>query len=166
MIVELPTAYVDTSAAALRWGLDVPLLPALASRDVRLGDAELGLRVLGASHQVLARLDGATVSEVVACDVSAPDELPAAAHRVVSGADYSFTSHVTVLGEDALRAQVRQLLSHLRDEACAVVGRFPGSPYAVTALVAATCPGGVTWRTWHAYPGTGELVATRTTVTR
>lgn len=166
MIVELPTAYVDTSAAALRWGLDAPVLPALASRDLRLGDAELALHVLGASHQVLARLDGATVSEVVACDVSAPDELPALAHRVVAGVDYSFASQVRVLGEDALRGEVDQLLAALRDDPAAVVGRFPGSPYAVTALVASVCPGGVTWRTWHAYPGTGELVATRTTVTR
>ena len=38
------------------------------------------------------------------------------------------------------------------------------SPHAFTALLAQRHEGQVHWRTWHAYPQDGQLVATRTRV--
>jgi hypothetical protein len=49
----------------------------------------------------------------------------------------------------------------------AVVAHFPGDPHAVTALALdlsgdGAGAGPITWRTWHTYPQTGEIVATTT----
>ena len=46
----------------------------------------------------------------------------------------------------------------------AIVGEFPGSPLAITAVRAWAEQDGVAWRTWHAYPKAAELVETRTVV--
>ena len=52
--LELAVPYRDTRAQDLRWSLSLPVQPALATRTVRLGGLVLELRLLGASHQVLA----------------------------------------------------------------------------------------------------------------
>lgn len=67
MLTTLQTAYSDTRAADLAWTLGREPLPALAVLDLQLGGAELQLRLLGASHQVLLQEDRGVCSETVAC---------------------------------------------------------------------------------------------------
>ncbi|BFO13841.1 hypothetical protein SHKM778_02290 [Streptomyces sp. KM77-8] len=65
-------------------------------------------------------------------------------------------------GSFAGRAQ--ELLDLVSGHPQGLAGVFPGSPHAFTALLAQRHEGQVHWRTWHAYPQEGQLVATRTKV--
>lgn len=67
MLTTLQTAYSDTRAADLAWMLGREPLPALAVLDLRFDGAELQLRLLGASHQVLLQEEHGGCSETVAC---------------------------------------------------------------------------------------------------
>ena len=60
--------------------------------------------------------------------------------------------------------RAQELLALVSDHPHGLAGVFPGSPYAFTALLAQHHEGQVHWRTWHAYPQDGQLVATRTKV--
>lgn len=141
--MRLDTPYADTTAGDLSFALGLPELPAL--HVLRLPGLEL--RLLGASHQVVwTAADGERCVETVACLPGHDPHLPS----TMDGAGYRFESTVERLGPpiwDELAADPR-----------ALVGVFPGDPNAVTALRAE----GRGWRTWHAYPQTGELVTTRT----
>ena len=94
----------------------------------------------------------------------------AAADRALDGWDYCFRSSIHRLLPAHFGDRVDRLVARLADHPSAIVGRFPGSPHAVTALLADGIPGsgpgsydaGVRWRTWHAYPQDGRLVATTT----
>nr|WP_239648782.1 DUF2617 family protein [Nocardiopsis chromatogenes] len=159
--------FADTRARDLVWTLEHPPLPALATRTAVLGGVRVELRVLGASHQVV--LAGgpqahARAVETVACLPGADGNLPGSAAPGVPGlASYSFTSTVERLSGPELDRRVRALVDRLDGDPAAVAAAFPGSPSAVTALAAASpAPGCLEWRTWHAYPQTGELVRTRT----
>lgn len=160
-VTQIHVPFVDVSAAGLRWAMGLPEQPALVERTIDLGDdRSLALRILGASHQVLVRHgERVLVSETVACGLPDADALP---ERVESGG-YLITSRVERLHGAQLRRAVADLLAVLDEDPCAVVGGFPGDPDAVTALVAdEPTAGTVSWRTWHAYPQTGELVTTST----
>ncbi|CAO0833520.1 hypothetical protein SMICM17S_01103 [Streptomyces microflavus] len=76
MLTTLQTAYSDTRAADLAWTLGREPLPALAVLDLQLGGAELQLRLLGASHQVLLQEDRGVCSETVACMPGSSTPLP------------------------------------------------------------------------------------------
>ncbi|MGK5557944.1 DUF2617 family protein, partial [Actinomadura kijaniata] len=65
----------------------------------------------------------------------------------------------------AFRRAVAGLLDDLNGRDDALVGVFPGSPHAVTALAVdpaapASGPDALGWRTWHTYPQTQEIVMT------
>ncbi|MFC0527545.1 DUF2617 family protein [Phytohabitans kaempferiae] len=144
MLVRLDTPYADTTAGDLSFALGLPELPAL--HVLRLPGLEL--RLLGASHQVVwTAADGTRLVETVACLPGHDAHLPS----TVDDQGYAFTSTVEAL-------EAAPLWRELADDPRALVGVFPGDPDAVTALRAVD--GG--WRTWHAYPQTGELVTTRT----
>lgn len=157
-VTELDVPFADVSAAGLRWALGLEAQPALAVRSVRVGRVSVELRVLGASHQVMVRRDGrALLSETVACGV--PDAAGLPDHLESGG--YRFTSHVEQLDADDLRHRIRGLGAVLASRPGAIVAAFPGDAHAVTAIaVDPTMP--LSWRTWHAYPQTGELVMTAT----
>lgn len=165
--VPVSVPFADTRARDLVWTLDRAPLPALAARTADLGGAGVELRVLGASHQVMLT-DGPHGSlravETVACLPGTEGHLPGSAAPEVPGlASYSFTSTVDRLPGPELDRRVRALVDRLHGDPAAVAAAFPGSPSAVTALAAASpAPGCLEWRTWHAYPQTGELVRTRT----
>ena len=167
METQLQVPYRDTAADDLVWRLGEARQPALATLDLPLAGGRLELRLLGSSHQVLFTAPGADVlvSEVVACGDGAPG-LPAVADRALAGWDYRFRSAAYRAAPDRFGRRVDRLATHLSGHPAAIVGRFPGSPHAVTALLAGPGPGGegVRWRTWHAYPQDGRLVATSTTV--
>jgi len=172
---ELQVTYRDTAAADLVWRLGDPRRPALATLVLPVPAGHLELRLLGSSHQVILvrgtesedATSGVAVSEVVACGAGAPG-LPAAARQDLDGWDYRFRSSVRRLPSHRFEYWVDRLVTRLAHHPAALVGRFPGSPYAVTALLAGpgSRPGGgqVGWRTWHAYPQEARIVTTTTTV--
>lgn len=158
-VAVLSVPFVDVRAADLRWALDLPDLEAVASRDVALDRrTTASLRVLGASHQVVLTRDGTRMlSETVACGLPAASALPGSTGRP----GYRFGSTVDRHEPEALSAAVAALAETLTDDPSALLARFPGAVDAVTAL--RLLPEG--WETWHAYPNTGELVHTQTSLT-
>jgi hypothetical protein len=166
-VVELAVAFRDARAADL--GLHLGLAPqeALAGLTVDGNGWTAELRILGASHQVLIEQGRRTVwSETVACHL--PDgghrltPLPRR-HRPGPGPDYEFRSRVVRLGRADFGRRVEGLLEHAGD-ALALCARFPGDELGATALRLdpddRQGSGWVSWRTWHTYPRTGEVVTT------
>ena len=164
MLEHLDVPYLDASADALVWQLDVPLEPALARRRVEAASWTLDLHLLGASHQVIVRphrsADGAACSELVACRPGVRGHLPASVMEEREGLRYRFRSSVASLSPAELTATAEELVARLASRDDALVGAFPGSPHAVTAIEV-TADG---WRTWHSYPQAGQLVTTETVV--
>ncbi|MFG2680292.1 DUF2617 family protein [Streptomyces sp. NPDC048392] len=164
MLTTLKTAYTDTRAADLAWALGREPLPALASLEVELTDARLQLRLLGASHQVLLEEEGGSCSETVACIPGSSTPLPLGVAKRVGDWEYEFAARVEVLTPGSFVGRAEELLALVADHPYGLAGVFPGSPHAFTALLARRYEGQVHWRTWHAYPQDGQLVATRTRV--
>ncbi|MEW2384080.1 DUF2617 family protein [Micromonospora sp. NPDC047707] len=165
MLVTLHAPYVDTSAADLSLALDDAERPALHVLDLDLpGGVHVRLRLLGASHQVVLRAPGTTLTETVACLPGRRPDLPGALHDERAG--YRFTATVLRPESNGLRDRVAALRADLADDPYALVGVFPGDVDAVTALSVRPDPpdGALGWRTWHAYPQTNELVLTETVV--
>jgi hypothetical protein len=183
--IELKVPYRDTTADDLVWRLGEPPCAALATLKLAVPGGQLELRLLGSSHQVIFAAGGTVISEVVACADTTdanrdrlhfdsgnrshpqPVALPAAVGRALPGGDYRFRSATHRLAPDRFGYWVDGLVDRLAEHPAAIVGRFPGSPHAVTALLAGEAAGsgaGLRWRTWHAYPQDGRLVATSTVV--
>ncbi|GAB3850979.1 DUF2617 family protein [Dactylosporangium cerinum] len=164
MLVTLDTPYTDTTAADLRFALGLPPQPALRSMRVTLPAGVVVLRLLGASHQVRFEphaLGTALVDETVAC-------LPAVTARMPEAFEqpgYRFTATVRRLAGADFDAAVADLRRRATVEEHVLAGVFPGDRDALTVLAARAVPGGAAWWTAHAYPQTGELVTTETTVT-
>lgn len=187
MQAELLVPYRDTAADDLVWCLDEPRLAALATLELTVPGGRVELRLLGSSHQVIFTAGHTVISEVVACGLSAhspapdrnrsqfdrgnriqaqPVALPAAAERALDQWAYRFRCSTRRLTPVRFGYRIERLVARLADHPSAIVGRFPGSPHAVTAVLAGAAGpgGGVRWRTWHAYPRDGRLVATSTAV--
>ncbi|HEX6967576.1 MAG TPA: DUF2617 family protein [Micromonosporaceae bacterium] len=164
MLVTLDTPYADTTAADLSFALGLPELPALHVRDLAVtpGGARLRLRLLGASHQVVLWAASDVLVETVACLPGRSACLPSAVDEQTLG--YRFSARVQRLAPARLSARVARLREQLTDNPYALIGVFPGSPDAVTALCAWRTQTMIGWRTWHAYPQTRELVVTETGV--
>ena len=162
MLADLAVPYADVSAADLTWALSGAGLPPLASIDVVLGSAHVRLTVLGASHEVVAELGSRTCTEVIACGVAAGAPLPPSVTRHLPGLRYEFTSTVLRLEAGDLARRTHGLRARLALDGQALVAAFPGDAQAVTALAVRGGGEGLSWRTWHAYPATSELVVTAT----
>lgn len=172
----LDVAYADTRAADLSHALDLPVQPALRSLSLELGGLNLDLRILGYSHQVVIGTGAAepllteTVARLGDGGRRAPAGLPAFhEERRAAGRDvilrYLLRTSVAPLGADA--AAIAGLMREVDSDAHAVLGVFPGHPHAFTGLRAGPAiPEGVEWRSWHAYPGSDELVRTHSRLVR
>lgn len=162
MIHPIAAPFVDSRAADLTLSLTEPALAAEVVRSLETPDAQVQLRLLTASHQVVVRRAGDELIETLACLPSTPRPLPARyEHRCPVG-DYRTTVTVHRLAATDLQRRVERLLTeHAADERY-VVGLFPGHPLATTGVGIDSCgPGALTWRSWHAYPQEGSLVLTR-----
>jgi len=157
---RLDTRFADSRAADLSLAYGLRPLPALGTHLVRLPGLDLELRVLGASHQVVV----GGWSETVACLPDRPGALPARDTSVAEGLTTTFEAHCHQLDPLELAERVAAIVRDCAADEHALVGEFPGSPLAVTALRAWPVPGGAAWRTWHAYPQVGELVETESVV--
>ncbi|NBM16859.1 DUF2617 family protein [Streptomyces sp. GC420] len=164
MLTTLKTAYTDTRASDLSWCLGKEPLPALAVQDVRLGSAEVQLRLLGASHQVIIEEDRESCSETVACMPGSSNPLPLGVSERIGNWEYEFAARVETLSKGSFAGRAQELLALVSDHPHGLAGTFPGSPHAFTALLVQRQDGQVSWRTWHSYPQESCLVATRTRV--
>jgi hypothetical protein len=170
MLTTLQTAYTDTRAGDLAWCLGKDALPALAVLDVEVGDArgpraQVELRLLGASHQVLVDAGrGEGCSETVACMPGNQASLPFGVARRVGSWDYEFAARIETLSVGSFAGRAQELLALVADHPNGLAGTFPGDPHAFTAMLVQYSEGSVRWRTWHAYPQEGRLVTTRTRV--
>ncbi|MEU3710539.1 DUF2617 family protein [Streptomyces catenulae] len=164
MLTTLTTAYTDTRASDLAWALGREPLPALAVLDLQLAGAQVQLRLLGASHQVLLEEERGTCSETVACMPGSSTPLPLGVAKRLGEWEYEFAAHVETLSRGSFAGRAQELLALVSDHPHGLAGTFPGSPHAFTAMLAQRRGGEVCWRTWHSYPQEGCLVATRTRV--
>ncbi|MGP3984058.1 DUF2617 family protein [Streptomyces sp. KR80] len=165
MLTTLKTAYTDTRADDLAWALGREPLPALAILDLRLGDASVQLRLLGASHQVLIEEEQrGRCSETVACMPGSSTPLPLGVAKHIGQWEYEFAARVETLSQGSFAGRAQELLALVADHPNGLAGTFPGSPHAFTAMLAQRHEDQLRWRTWHAYPQEGRLVATRTQV--
>ena len=163
MLAELAVPFVDARASALSWwlgddapqALDVLVLTGPAGR--------LELRLLGASHHVVASTGGARCPEVVACG-PASGGLPVRHDDEGHGARYRFRSTTTAYSPAGLARVARDLRRRGDAAGDALVGVFPGSPHALTVLAGAELRRGWAWASWHVYPGAGEVVRTRSSL--
>jgi hypothetical protein len=155
----LAIPYADVDAGSLTWRVGLAPVPAVGRREVALAGGTVDLRLLGASHQVIVRSGAATYSEVVACRPGG-SALPRHVRGETGGLRYEFRAEVSRPGD--LAGAVAAVLAEVADRPGGLVGAYPGSPLAVTALLAEPARAGVRWRSWHAYPQTGELVLTET----
>jgi hypothetical protein len=163
--VELVVPYRDTRAQELCWSLTLPVQPALAARTVRLGGLVLELRLLGASHQVLAWAEEGTellCVETVACLPGLAEPLPARSVQVLPSGGYAFDSVVRTFAPPEFDAAVDQIRAALAAADGGLGGCYPGAPGALTAVLPEPARSGVRWTTWHSYPQDGRLVRTRT----
>lgn len=171
MLHTIAAAYRDTCASDLSLRLGLAPQPALSTLSVSLAGGEVELRLLGHSHQVLTRgviaspecAGSDVLSEVVAC-LPGRGELPATARHALPDADYHFQSHVVALTPPALASRALRLLAGFSEHPRALVGAFPGSPHALTVVLAQVRDGELTWRSWHLYPQSGQVVLTRSRV--
>lgn len=168
MLVTLDTPYVDTTVADLSFALDLDEQPALEVLELAdpLGPGtRLQLRLLGASHQIVLDAPAGRLVETVACLPGRVPGLPGETTEERPGLRYRFRT--TVHRSPRLVAEFAADVRAAPTRALTLTGVFPGDPAGVTSLSAdLSAPNGVSWRTVHAYPGTGELVVTRTGVWR
>ncbi|HEV2752590.1 MAG TPA: DUF2617 family protein [Solirubrobacteraceae bacterium] len=159
--LALPVAFADVRAASLRFSLELGPQPALRARRLDLGGLELELRILGHSHQVIARAGGEPIlRETVACLPVGGDAMPHLARRSAGGLTYAFRSWVEHLDADELSRRAAVLRGGMDADERGVAGCFPGTPDALTALSCRSLGSGAAWETVHLYPQTGELVRT------
>ncbi|WP_205697652.1 DUF2617 family protein [Conexibacter sp. SYSU D00693] len=160
MIAQLDVPFADARASNLRFSLALEEQPALGRCVVAAGGVEVELRILGASHQAIARCDGTELRETVACVPGADTAVPGWLERHDGPARYVFRSSVERPGAVALRERAAELRAAAETDAAAIVGVFPGAREALTAMLCRPVEGGAAWTTWHLYPGTGEVVRT------
>lgn len=164
MRVAIDAPFTDTRAADLAWSLTHPPVEPLAARVMDLAGARVELRVLGASHQVLLEYGAVDLVETVACLPGLRGGLPGAAAPQIPGVPrHGFASSVRTLGPAEFTEQATRVRDQLAGRPDTLLAAFPGNPLAVTALLALAAGPVVHWRSWHAYPQSGELVTTTST---
>jgi hypothetical protein len=168
VIADLRVPFRDARAADLGFALAldaVPPRPALAVLELEAGDVTLEVRILGGSHAARVRGAGLDLTETVACD-AAGVALPTLHEAAAAGRSYRFTADTRRPGAAALAAVAARLRDLIGPCPRGVVAGFPGHPDALTAAVLEADETGVGWRTWHLYPGAGEVVRTATVLAR
>lgn len=160
MLVELTAGYSETSAAELGWSVQLGPQRALASRRLELPPFHAELRLLGASHQIAVWLSAAeppVCLETVACLPEQTVPLPPTAECELRGWRYTIESDVRTCSAAEFGQRVAAI------ERCAaqgLVGRYPGMPGALTAIVIRPWRAGLWWSTWHTYPQDRQIATT------
>ena len=160
MLAPLTVPFVDARASALSWWLGDDAPACLAALVLTGPSGSLELRLLGASHHVVATAGAARCPEVVACGPS-DTPLPTSHDGHVGDARYRFRSSTTSYAPAGLSRVAGDLRRRWAHDASAIVGVFPGSPDALTVLTGRPVEAGWIWASWHVYPDAGEVVRTR-----
>ena len=160
MLAPLAVPFVDARASALSWWLGDDAPACLASLVLDGPDGPLELRLLGASHHVVATAGSARCPEVVACR-EGDTPLPASHDGHVGDARYRFRSTTTSYAPAGLSRVASDLRRRWAHDEAAIVGVFPGSPDALTVLTGRPVEHGWAWASWHVYPDAREVVRTR-----
>jgi hypothetical protein len=173
VLIEVHQPYVDVSAGDLSLTLGAPVAPALEILRATVGGFEIELRLLGCSHQALVG-GGAELSETVACVPGVAGSLP---RRRTDGA-YDFRARVEHHDAAGYAARAAAVLRRAAGDPLALAGLFAAAPGAgdaggarmpaFTALAVAPLARdrGIAWMTWHAYPQSGEIVITASSMER
>lgn len=140
-----------------------PQLTTDAVLPLELGGVRLQLSVRGTTHQAVLGCERGWCSEVVR---SRPHcvGLPNETRREIGVLQYRFSAEVVALAPAELSEHARALRAEVGRDRNGLVGSCPDDPEALTALRARRRDGEVRWQTWRAYPRTGEIVVTRTSV--
>jgi hypothetical protein len=133
VLTDLAVPFVDTRASALSWWLGDDAPPPLATLVLRGRSGALELRLLGASHHVVATAGAARCPEVVACGGRRSPLPPSHEGRLGDGR-YRFTSTTTSYDDAGLARAARALRRRYEGAPDALLGVFPGSPHALTVL--------------------------------
>jgi hypothetical protein len=160
VLASLTVPFVDARASALSWWLGDDAPASLASLVLPGTHGRLELRLLGASHHVVATAGSTRCPEVVACG-QRETPLPASHDGAVGDGRYRFRSTTTSYAPQDLRRVARDLRRRWTTAEDALVGVFPGSPDALTVLSGRPLRQGWAWASWHVYPEAGEVVRTR-----
>lgn len=165
MLTRIDAPFADARAGDLSLAFDRPPEPALCTMRLDRVGFELELRILGWSHQVLARRGRHTVSETVACLPGADPGLPGEVARLgPAGLFYRFRSSsagdLEINGDDRFDRRAERILGEVGSDENGLVGVFPGPEHAFTALRVTVEEATVVWESWHSYPQTREIVAT------
>jgi hypothetical protein len=163
VLASLAVPFVDARASALSWWLGDDAPQALDVLVLTGARGSLELRLLGASHHVVASAGGVRCPEVVACGTGAAG-LPGRHDSDVAGGRYRFRSTTTSYAPAGLARVARDLRCRAETAPDALVGVFPGSPHALTVLTGRELSRGWAWSSWHVYPAAGEVVRTRSSL--
>jgi hypothetical protein len=159
--MHLSVPFLDTRAESLSWWIgDAP--EPLGELVLDSPQGQLALRLLGASHQAVAQVGRVLLPEVVACRGPGDGLGPRALE--LDGARYQFISSRTTYDSPTLARAAGDLRRRHTGSKQSIVGTFPGSPHALTVLRGHELAQGWRWRTWHVYPGSGEVVRTMSTL--
>lgn len=168
MLITLDTPFADVRAGDLSLVIGAQPAPALERLTARTAGFAIELRLLGCSHQALV-IEGAELSETVACLPGVEEELPAERTlSVAAGIRYDFRAQVRRLDEPDYERVAQAAIGAVREDRHGLVGIFPGPTDAFTALRVAPLEGraGVRWQSWHGYPQARELVVTESALVR
>lgn len=164
MIVDLAVPFKDSHAGQLSFSLHAPRLPAEHVQQCVVDRFEIELRVLSASHQIVVRHADGELIETVAC-LPGDGSLPRRRRTCRGALTHEIVSRTSQHEATELHRIVARLVARAQTGDRVLVGRFPGSSDAITAIeLQDGAPGG--WQTWHAYPDRGELVWTRSWIGR
>ncbi|MGV9479630.1 DUF2617 family protein [Gordonia aichiensis] len=163
---DLDVEFSDTRAGQLGFSLTAAPREPLATADHTIGTLTFSIRLLGASHQIVVHDDAHELCETVAC---LPD-ITTALQDSFQTDGYVFSSRVIECTPRAMTDMLGQIETEIEGHANAglpaLLGRFPGSALAVTAVTGDFDDDALTWRTWHTYPQAGEVVITSSRLDR
>ena len=155
---DLDVEFSDTRAGQLGFSLTAAPREPLATADHTIGTLTFSIRLLGASHQIVVHDDAHELCETVACLPDITTALPDSFQTD----GYVFSSRVIECTPRAMTDMLGQIETEIEGHANAglpaLLGRFPGSALAVTAVTGDFDDDALTWRTWHTYPQAGEVV--------
>ena len=113
------------------------------------------LRLLGASHQVLAWAEEETALlcvETVACLPGLAEPLPPRHLLALPGGGYEWSAETFALSGAEFDRAVERVRRSVEANPHALGGYYPGAPGALTAVLPEPAEAGVRWTTWHSYP--------------
>jgi hypothetical protein len=160
--LRVPVEAGQAADLCLELGLDP--LDADAVLPLDLGDSRLELRIRGTSHPAVLVCAAGHCSELVASLPGRPGGLPKDERHDLGGLRYQFGAEVLTLAPKELSAHARALRAEVGRDRNGLVGSCADDLEAVTAVRARRRDGEFRWQTWRAYPRTGEIVVTRTSV--